>query len=107
MTAQCTIHNIEMDEKTSKTKFNEDGTPKTYFAHIANGEMCFGENMRKGAQRAVAQTVSVGLAPKKHDTMFVCNAMNNAVAMVNQGIIADESLETAFNRILTILETKV
>ncbi len=45
---QCTIHGVEMEWHTSKTKFNEDGTAKTYLSHkTADGKLCFGSNNSK------------------------------------------------------------
>jgi len=51
MNAPCTIHDVPMSEMTSKIKFNEDGSPKTYFAHRTDNGLCFGESIRKNQQR--------------------------------------------------------
>ena len=102
MNAYCTIHNAQMAERQSKTKFNDDGSAKTYFSHLANGTMCFGKGMGNGdSTPPVAQPMA-----KKHDTMLICNAMNNAQALVSNGIIPIESLEQKFNEILAMLESK-
>lgn len=37
-----------MEQRESKNKFAPDGSPKTYFGHMFESKMCFGENMRKG-----------------------------------------------------------
>src|SRR3990167_1845099 len=103
MTATCTIHDIQMEEKTSKTKFNQDGTAKTYFAHVTNGNLCFGESIKKSQNndRPYTQPATV----KKHDSMLMCNAMNNACLLVANGIIVLESRTQAFNDILADLES--
>lgn len=42
----CNIHNQPMTERESKTKFDEMGQPKVYFAHEdAQGKLCFGKPM--------------------------------------------------------------
>lgn len=58
MTGYCTIHEEQMTERESKTKFNADGTPKTYFAHTGPDGLCFGESTRK------AQTSGRPYTPK-------------------------------------------
>ncbi len=43
MTKQCEGHGVWMEERHSKTKVEEDGSPKAYFGHsIGPGKMCFG-----------------------------------------------------------------
>jgi hypothetical protein len=48
MNSYCTVHSVEMSEMTSKTKFDDMGNPKTFFAHrLETGGLCFGESIRK------------------------------------------------------------
>lgn len=47
MSGFCTIHQMQMQERESKTKFADDGSPKTYFGHMVDSKMCFGESIRK------------------------------------------------------------
>lgn len=43
MTKRCEGHGVWMEERHSKTKVEEDGSPKAYFGHsISPGKMCFG-----------------------------------------------------------------
>lgn len=44
-------------------------------------------------------------ATKKHDSMLMCNAMNNAAALVIGGSVNYEDLATCFKDILEILES--
>lgn len=61
MTNLCTLHNEPMIERESKNKVNDDGSPKTYWAHTADGQLCFGEPMGKQYRRtAVVPKAPVG-----------------------------------------------
>lgn len=68
MNGTCTIHdNALMTERTSKTKFDNNGNPKTYFAHNApDGKLCFGESIKKSQNNNRAYT-----APAKPESQPV------------------------------------
>ena len=38
----CTIHNVPLELKYSKTKLTKEGKPKPYYAHIGPDGLCFG-----------------------------------------------------------------
>ncbi len=101
MNGTCTIHdNAIMTERTSKTKFDADGNPKTYFAHSGpDGKLCFGESIKKSQNNNRAYTSPAKSEAKQIDPevwaekdrgILACCAMNNAspiiVAMINAGI---------------------
>lgn len=46
------------------------------------------------------------LEGSKANGMLICNAMNNAVSMVNQGTIQIENLELYFEKILSAMEKR-
>jgi hypothetical protein len=50
MTGFCPIHSVEMTQRESKTKFEQDGSPKTYFAHNLEKGLCFGKPPRDGQE---------------------------------------------------------
>jgi len=39
----CTPHNAQLFQNTSKTKLDDNGQPKVYWGHMADGKMCFGD----------------------------------------------------------------
>ena len=41
----CNEHGDVMEKGVSKTKFNNDGSPKTYLFHKVDGKMCFGKGI--------------------------------------------------------------
>lgn len=44
----CDIHDTEMTQRTSKTKLDENGEPKSYWAHeLGDGSLCFGNPPKK------------------------------------------------------------
>lgn len=43
--AYCNEHGEAMEKGVSKTKFNKDGSPKTYLFHKVDGKMCFGKGV--------------------------------------------------------------
>ena len=44
----CTQHSVQLSQGESKTKFNPDGSAKTYWYHkTANNRMCFGDDTGK------------------------------------------------------------
>ena len=49
MQSFCTLHDIEMAQRESKTKTNADGSYKTYYSHMQDGKMCFGESTSKAS----------------------------------------------------------
>lgn len=55
MTNFCTIHQVAMTERTSKTKFAFDGSPKTYWAHSTAEGLCFGEGHGKAVRNERTQ----------------------------------------------------
>lgn len=75
MSGFCTIHNLAMQERESKTKFvvsySPDGeevkTPKTYFSHIWEGKMCFGESIRKSQANGRAYTPEIKPVVKEEE----------------------------------------
>lgn len=101
----CPLHGVRMEEK--------DGQYGPYFSHKATDGYCNGRKITpfKRPQQVNGVSTGAGFRPngqvaKRHDTMFVCNAMNNAVALVNGGTVDLKQLEDTFNRVLEILETK-
>lgn len=106
----CPLHNQPMQAK--------DGEFGPYHSHIIKDVgFCNGKKITPFKNKPVQATSAPQLTPQgvpaiggyedpKINSMFACNAMNNAVAMVNAGIIADKSLGAAYRRILSILEGK-
>lgn len=101
----CELHNVAMVEKT--------GQYGTYYSHmIQNVGFCDGKKIKPFKQPQQVQGVQPAAqafqqpATKKHDTMLMCNAMNNAVSLASHGIIQISEVEAYFNKILTALESK-
>ena len=90
---ECSIHNVPMFQGTSKTKFNDDGTPKTYFYHKVGSDMCFGDNKKdkapytpKMAEKATEIREKVAEQPD-WDAIARGKVRNSvAVAFIGQGI---------------------
>ena len=101
MNSFCNIHQVSMEQRLSKTKFDDNGQPKAYFAHMNDGKMCFGRPEKPSANGFKPAVKSVN-----SDSMFMCNALNNAVALVTAGVVPVEKLGDAYKRCLAILTEK-
>lgn len=96
----CNIHKSQMEQRFSKTKLDDNGQPKPYFAHMFEGNMCFGRPERQ-TKAPVATKPQVNT-----DSMLMCNAMNNAVAMVNAGTVGTDQLQSTYKKLLNILRNE-
>ena len=69
MTNFCTIHQAELTERTSKDKFDDEGNPKTYWAHIKpEGGLCFGEGVGKSMRKASVEPAQPSLVDEAIST---------------------------------------
>lgn len=97
----CKIHSTQMQQEFSKIKLDNNGQPKPYFAHWVEGKRCFGR-----PEKPAFKTAS-NPAPKANvDSMYQCNALNNAVSMVNAGTIQVSQLRETYRKLLSILTEK-
>ena len=94
----CTIHNEPLTQRESKTKFEVDGSPKTYMAHnLPDGKLCFG----KVEQPRVQQTPIVTedkpdwdkIAEGKIRSLFIqAHITKNGIVRLNEAelLVMDE-----------------
>lgn len=108
MTSHCTIHNQPMTERTSKTKFAPDGSPKAYWAHSINGAtegLCFGEGLGKAVRNGRAEDQTNNDVPRVDPRALTprdpeaegktrCQV---AVAFIGQGRVLTEDVRTQMN----------
>lgn len=105
--SNCQIHNVQMTLRESKTKLDDEGNPKTYFAHpTVDGKLCFGEKKtgqaRNGSEQFNHQVPEV--VKHSSEPMLKCNAMNNAVAYISANSQGLDALEVVYRQILGVLE---
>lgn len=107
----CPIHNVPLEIRTSRSKFAEDGTPKTYKAHGFGDDMCFGTPTKTPGESRTLSTLAeeMGVKGKERNPMLACNAMNNACAIFattyGQTGWDKSEVESIYLDILGILET--
>lgn len=96
MIATCPIHNTSMEEKS--------GQFGTYFSHKTADGYCNGKKITpfKNGNGNIQQPVANG-TPSKTDAMLICNAANNATALVNAGTIPIDQWSAYFDKILAKL----
>lgn len=51
MNGFCSIHDVNMQERESKTKFDDAGMPKKYWGHMVDGAMCFGKSTKQPLEK--------------------------------------------------------
>ena len=64
----CVLHKASMPENYSKTKVNEDGTPKAYWSHIdPDGKICFGTGKAPAGEHKQVVEQATASEDKKED----------------------------------------
>lgn len=95
MTSQCTLHNQPMTERTSKTKFADDGTPKTYWAHnLADNSLCFGESQGKASRNGRGYNPAPA-APKAEEPDWDGIARGKTRCAIFTAVVGKDGLEAA------------
>lgn len=102
----CTEHNSPLLQMTSKTKTDDNGNPKTFWAHHGPQGFCFGDGKKSNGNGA--PKIMPPSQTTNSDSMLRCNAMNNTISylVANGKSIWDDDFNNIFNRILNTLESQ-
>lgn len=96
----CQIHN----SKFYKNEKHVNGEAKIWYSHkILDGQGFCVEKETPGMKPTVQQRIFTDQSVSTSKYMFMCNAMNNAVALASNGKIELDQIGSYYKRILSEL----